>query len=320
MVAPVTIGARLQYDGTLLTAGKNLADDGFDEVTQSTHSVKTRGIYANELDEITLPGGAPSGGSILLNGTSQYLSLIGSTDYAFGNNPFTIEGWFYTTSTAYQRLWSFSNGDNVEIMGTHVYYWNGTAILDSGANVIGAYQWKHIALVKSVTVGVNSGNPVATVYVNGVAVITDNSPFDSGTSSRPFSIGGEGAIDVTGQDATTGADGFFTGNITNFRIVKGIAVYTNNFSTPIAPFTSTQNSGAYASAIPATYTKLLLRAVDSINLLTDGSQYTKSVTNSGGATFSALTPLSTAYNGKMKQQKSGELLVGNEFDEVTGIV
>jgi hypothetical protein len=320
MVAPRIIGARLKNDGTLLTAGTNLADDGFDEVTQSTHSVRTTAIYANELDEITLPGGAPSGGSILLNGTSQFLSLTGSTDYAFGNNPFTIEGWFYTTSTSYQRLWSFSNGDNVEIMGTHVYYWNGTAILDSGANAIGAYQWKHIALVKSVTAGVNSGNPVATVYVNGVSVITDNNPLNSGANSRPFSIGGEGAIDVTGQGSTTGADGFFTGNITNFRIVKGIAVYTNNFSTPISPFTATQNSSAYSSAIPATYTKLLLKMVDSGNLVTDSSQYAKSVTNEGVAAYSALTPLSTAYNGKMKQQKAGELLVGNEFDEVTGIV
>ena len=313
-----TVGARLESDGTLLTAGTDILDDGFDEVTITTHRMTPTSILADEFDEVTLAGGAPSGGSILFNGT-QYLSLTGSTDYGFSTNPFTIEGWFYSTSTAYQRLWSFSNGDNVEMMGTHVYYWNGTAILDSGANVMGAYQWKHIALVKSVTLGVNSGNPVATVYVNGVAVITDDSPFNSGTSSRPLSIGGEGAIDITGQDSITGADGFFIGNITNFRIVKGIAVYTDNFSTPIAPFNATQNSGAHASAIPATYTKLLLKAVDSENLLTDGSQYAKSVTNQGGATFSALTPLSTTYNGKMKQQKSGKLLVVNEFDEYTGI-
>jgi len=313
-----TVGARLESDGTLLTAGTDIEDDGFDEVTITTHRMTPTSILADEFDEVTLAGGAPSGGSILFNGT-QYLSLTGSTDYGFSTNPFTIEGWFYSTSTAYQRLWSFSNGDNVEMMGTHVYYWNGTAILDSGANVMGAYQWKHIALVKSVTLGVNSGNPVATVYVNGVAVITDDSPFNSGTSSRPLSIGGEGAIDITGQDSITGADGFFIGNITNFRIVKGIAVYTRNFSTPISPFNATQDSGAHASAIPATYTKLLLKAVDSENLLTDSSQYAKSVTNQGVATFSALSPLSTTYNGKMKQQKSGKLLVANEFDEETGI-
>ena len=318
MVAPVTIGARLQSDGTLLTAGTDILDDGFDEVTITTHRVTPTSILADEFDEVTLAGGAPSGGSILLDGT-QYLSLTGSTDYGFSNNPFTIEGWFYSTSTAYQRLWSFSNGDNVEMMGTHVYYWNGTTIIDSGANVIGAYQWKHVALVKSVTAGVNGGDPVATVYVNGIAVITDNNPFNSGTSSRPFSIGGEGAVDAGGQGSTPGADGFFIGNITNFRIVKGIAVYTSNFSTPISPFSATQNSSVHISAIPATYTKLLLRVVESGNLLTDGSQYTKSVTNQGGATFSALTPLSTTYNGKMKQQKSGKLLVANEFDEYTGI-
>ena len=314
------IGARLQNDGTLLTAGTDILDDGFDEVTIGTHRVTPTSILADEFDEITLSAGQPSGGSIVLNGTSQYLTVAGSTDYVFGNNPCTIEGWFYTTSTDYQRLWSFEDGDNVELLGSTVYYWNGSGLLYSGPNVIQINQWKHIALVKTVDAGVNSGNPVVNVYVNGTAVITDNSPFES-TNSRPFAIGGEIADSVTGEDATPSArDGFFTGNITNFRIVKGIAVYTANFSTPIAPLGVTQNSSVHISTIPATYTKLLLKAVDSGNFLTDSSQYAKSVTNVGSASYSALTPLSTAYNGMMKQQKSGELFVANEFDEQSGIV
>jgi hypothetical protein len=313
------IGARLLNDGTLFTAGTDILDDGFDEVTISTHRVTPTSILADEFDEVTLSAGQPSGGSILFNGTTQYLTVPGSSDYVFGNDPFTIEGWFFTTATTYQRLWSFSDGDNVEIMGSTVYYWNGTALNNSGPNVIQVNQWKHIALVKTVTVGVNSGNPVVTVYVNGTSVITDNSPFNS-TNSRPLAIGGEIADSVTGEDATPSArDGFFTGNISNFRIVKGIAVYTANFSTPIAPFSATQNSSVHISAIPATYTKLLLKVVDSGHLLTDSSQYAKSLTGVNGPTFSALTSLSTAYNGKMKQQKSGELLVAYEFDEYTGI-
>lgn len=317
MVAPVTIGARLKNNGTLLTAGS------FDEYgdVQTGHKFTKDNIFADELDEVTLPAGRPSGGSILFNGTSQYLTLNGSTDYAFGNNPFTIEGWFYTTSTAYQRFWSFSNGDNVEMMGSTIYYWNGTTLITSGPSAIAINQWRHIALVKSVNPSVNSGNPQVVIYVNGIAVITDTSPLDSGTNSRPFAIGGEITDSVTGQGSTPGsADGYFTGNITNFRVVKGIAVYTNNFSTPISPFGATQFSSVNISAVPATYTKLLLNVVGAGNLLTDSSQYAKSVTNVNSASFSALTPLSTAYNGAMKQQKSGELLVATEFDEVTGIV
>jgi hypothetical protein len=314
MVAPTTIGARLKHDGTLLTRGS------FDEYgdVNTGHKVTKEHVFADELDEITLPGGQPSGGSILFSGSS-YLTLAGSADYVFGNNPCTIEGWFYPTDTIYQRLWSFEDGDNVELLGSTLYYWNGTGLINSGPNVIQVNQWKHIALVKTVNAGVNSGNPVVNVYVNGISVITDNSPFNS-TNSRPLALGGEVADLVTGQSATAGRDGYFKGNISNFRIVKGIAVYTANFSTPIAPFSATQNSSVNISAIPATYTKLLLKVVDSGNFLADSSQYAKSVTNVGSASYSALTSLSTAYNGAMKQQKSGELLVANEFDEYSGIV
>ena len=318
-----TVGARLQNDGTLLTAGTDPGDvdTGFDEVTQSTHSVTIENIFAYELDETTLPGGAPSGGSILLNGTSQYLTTPGSGDYQFGTEDFTIEGWFYSTSSNFQRLWCFPDGDNVEIMNGQVYYWKGSgAPIGSGASTFNLNRWMHIALVKKTTVGINSGNPVATVYVNGASMIVDNSPYNS-ASSRSLAIGGEISASIGGQDPTADVlDGYFTGNITNFRIVKGLAVYTGNFSTRIAPFSATQGPSVNIVSIVGSETKLLLNMVDSGTLVTDSSGTNKSVTNQGSAIFSALTPLSSNYNGAMKQRKSGELLVKNEFDEYTGIV
>jgi hypothetical protein len=309
-----TIGARLKHDGTLLTSGNDPLefDDGLDEVTQSTHSVTATQIFANEFDEITLSTGQPSGGSILLNGTTSYLTVAGSGDFQFGNSPFTVEGWFYATTTSYQRLWCFPNGDNVELLGSALYYWNGVDVpISSGSNVIPQNQWFHVALVKTSATD-------AKVYVNGISVITDNAPFNSNTS-RALVIGGEGSTDVTGQSSTTGTDGFFTGNITNFRVVKGVAVYTGNFSTPYSPLSATQLSSVNISAITGSATVLLLKVTNSEALTADDSGTSKAVTNVGGATYSALTPLSSNYNGKMKQRKSGQLLVANEFDEYTGI-
>lgn len=294
-----TVGARLKDDGTLLTRGT------FDEQgdVHTGHKVTIDHIFADELDEVTLPDGQPSGGSIKLNGTSQVISVVGSGDFQFGNNPFTIEGWFYATSTVFQRLWSFPNGDNVEMLGSALYYWNGTtAPISSGSNVVPQNQWIHVALVK-----INSTQ--AKVYVNGRVVITDSTPFNS-VNSRALVIGGEESL----------TDGFFNGNITNFRVVKGVVVYTGNFSTPIAPFSATQASSVNIAAITGSETKLLLRATSSGALTTDTSGTNKSVTNTGGATFDALTPLSITYNGAMKQRRGGELLVSNEFDEVTSIV
>jgi hypothetical protein len=293
MVAAARIGARLQNDGTLFTAGE------FDETFQNTHSITESAIFADLLDEVTIPGsgsvpaGTPSGGSIALNGTSQYIGVAGSGDFQFGTGDFTIEGWYYVKdSTNLTRLWSFPDGDNVEVQGTSLYYWNGGTPATSGSNVIPLFQWFHVALVKK------SG--YVTVYVNGVGKITDNAPFNS-TVSRPLAIGGE---------VISGTTDFLNGYFTNFRVVKGTAVYPSNFSAPIAPFTAITN------------TVLLLSIKDKADILTDssGSIPAKAVNNIGGATYDALTPLSTIYNGTMKQLHTGTLQVANEFDEQTGIV
>jgi Concanavalin A-like lectin/glucanases superfamily len=304
------IGARLKNDGTLLTAGS------FDEYgdVHTGHKVTRDTIFADELDEITLPAGQPAGGSIKLNGSSQMLTVSGSGDFQFGNNAFTVEGWFYTTATSYQRLWSFPDGDNVEMLGSVLYYWNGAgAPAGSGSGIVPQNQWFHVALVKT-------DSTHATVYVNGKSVITDTTPFNS-LQSRALAIGGEVNTDVTGESGQAGVvDGYLVGQVTNFRVVKGVAVYTGNFNTPIAPFNSTQHSSVNIAAITGSATKLLLNVASSGAMLTDGSSSAKSVTNVGSATYDALTPLSITYNGAMKQQRSGELLVKNEFDEVTGIV
>lgn len=283
-----TIGARLLNDGTLITAGE------FDNVTVldggKVHSITADTIYSDDLDEVTISTGFPSGGSVDLNGTTQYLGVSGTGDFQFGTGDYTIEGWFFLRTTGFTRLWSFPDGDNLEVLGSTLYYWNGVTPATSGAGVIPQNQWFHAALVK------NSG--VVTAYIGGASKITDSVPFNS-TSSRPLAIGGE---------VTAGTDGYLDGYVANFRVVKGTAVYTAGFSTPVTPLTAITN------------TKLLLKMTTQANLLTDSSGTSKSVTNIGGASFSAATPLTTIYNGAMKQLKNGTLRVANEFDEVTEIV
>lgn len=280
-----TIGARLVNDGTLISAGE------FDETTLSTHSIKADGVFADEFDEITLPAGLPSGGSIELNGTSQYITILGSQDFGFGTGDFTIESWFFVRSTAHMRLWNFTGGDTLEILNGQLFYWDGTdedGVISSGQNAIPQFQWFHVALEKH--------NGTVDVYINGTSVITDNSPY-SGTDSRPLAIGG--ALS-TGADPL---DGYFT----NFRIVKGVAVYRGDFNTPYSSLSDTQE------------TVLLLKVTNEANMLTDSSGTSKSITNQGSAVYSSTTPLSTVYNGAMKQLKTGTLQVANIIDEVTSI-
>jgi hypothetical protein len=289
-----TIGARLTSDGTLYTVGE-LDDTGS---TESGHKITKETIFAEELDEFTLNNNSISGGSIQLNGSSQRIDITGSSDFIFGTSDFTIEGWFYLTSSSYTRLWCFPNGDNVEASSGSLYYWNGGAnMLSGGGGTAPQNAWFHVALVKH--------NNVVNVYLNGTSVITDNNPYNS-VASRPLAIGGEVANLGANDDPAT--IGWLTGNFTNFRIVKGSAVYTSNFSTAYNPLGTIPN------------TVLLLNVTSSGNLLTDGSGRNHSVTNIGSATYSALTPLSTYFNGAMKQLKNGALLLANELDETETVL
>ena len=286
-----TIGARLINDGTLITAGH------FDETgqTYTGHKITVDTIFADEIDEVTMGNAFVSGGSLSLNGTSNYITVQGSSDFQFGLNDFTIEGWFKLNSTTFTRLWCFPNGDNLEAYNGALYYWNGGSPISSGGNTVIQGIWFHVAMCKH--------NGVINVYFNGSSIISDNAPYNS-TGSRAIAFGG----DVTGDTdtLTSSTFGYLSGNMTNIRIIKGDAIYTGNFSTPISPFTSIPN------------TVLLLEVADSSHLVTDSSGTSKMVTNNG-CTYSTSTPLSTVYNGAMKQLKTGTLQVANEFDEITTI-
>jgi len=289
-----TIAARLLENGTLL------ARTEFDEVTLSYNSIEETGlVYSDRFDERTLSLGTPSGGSLLLNGTSDRIHITtGSADFQFGTGAYTIEGWFKTTSTASQHLWDFATGDSVLISGSALYLDNGSSSVSSGTGVIPQNVWFHVALVRYSVA-------VTRVFVNGVEKIYDTTSSYNSTTSRALAIGGE-VVDNAGDN--------FAGYITQFRIVKGLAVYTSTFPTAINPLSATQPSTVGTVAITGNQTVLLLSVVDNANKLADsGNGAVKTITSSG--TFNGGTPSTQNLNGKMKQRSTGELLVVTAFDE-----
>ena len=293
MASPKTIAARLLDDGTLL------ARTEFDEITLTYNSIEKTGIvYSEEFDERTLSINGPSGGSLSFNGTTDRIYIQDSTDFSFGNNPYTIEGWFKTTSTASQHLWDLSTGDSVLISGSTINLWNGSNTYHSGTGVIPQNVWFHVALVRYTTTS-------SKVFVNGRQIFEDGVVSYNSVSSRPMSIGGE---------VLTNAGDNFVGNITQFRIVKGLAVYTGNFSTAIRPLPAKQDHTLNTLPIEGNETVLLLAVADNANKLVDsGNGSAKTITSN--ATYAGDTPSTQNFNGKMKQRRTGELLVANEFDE-----
>jgi hypothetical protein len=214
--------------------------------------------------------------SVGFDGSTQYLNLADNSAFQYGTGDFTIEGWFYFASTAQTNIFdqrpSTTQGAYPSLYlnsadKTIRYYTSSADRITSTA--INATTWYHVALVRS------SGT--TKLYLNGVqsgSSYTDSTSYLNG-ASRP--IIGAGGYDLAGK---------FNGYISNLRIVKGLAVYTNNFTVPSSPLAITQSaSGAFIQAITGTQTSLLTFNGPTI---IDGSTNAFTITNNGSA------PVSTA--------------------------
>jgi len=178
----------------------------------------------------------PVTGSVEFDGSGDYLQTPDSEIFSLGTNDYTIEGWFYfTTLSATQRVFGqrAANASELQMMletnasGELRYYFaisNSSKVL-GGSVATQINTWHHIAVVRK--------NLVHTLYVDGVSVATNST--DTGTlnnRSQPFSIGRQG-------DYTSDA---FNGHISNFRICKGTAVYTSDFTVPTHALEVTQDT------------------------------------------------------------------------------
>jgi hypothetical protein len=165
------------------------------------------------------------------------LQSANSSNYNFGSGNFTIEGWFKLQQTGMRGLaanWS-SNSNNrqswrlftEDAANGELEFWtstNGSSVtktLSGGKLKVG--QWTHFAVVRS--------SNTLSLYLDGTLV--DSASF-TGTfynnTVDPLQIGG--GYDPGANDYT------WKGDISNFRIVKGTAVYTSAFKPPTEPLTS----------------------------------------------------------------------------------
>lgn len=175
----------------------------------------------------------------------------GSSDWAVGTGDFTIEWFQYQTdSNSYPRIFHRGAAYPSQEMGVSIesstfYAWVKNAV-SFGSVTPYKNTWTHFALVRSGT--------TLKVFKNGTQLgsNTTNSTNFSNTTPQ-LTIGRE----TNGASTTQ-----FGGYITNFRWVKGLAVYTGNFTVPTSALTATSSANPYGGsntqAISSGYTKLLL--------------------------------------------------------------
>ncbi len=167
-------------------------------------------------------------GSVLFDGTGDYLYIAPATAFDITSGDFTIEFWAYPTTQT-------NSVDSVFGYGywTTMFYRNGstwTWEVGNGSSsnyftlsgTCTANTWQHIALTRS-------GNTY-TFWLNGVAASTTTNSNGPATASRTLAIG------LNAHNASPASPQFFTGYVDDFRLTKGYARYTSTFTPPTAAF------------------------------------------------------------------------------------
>lgn len=173
--------------------------------------------------------------SAYFDGTGDYLTATGNTAFNPGTQDFTIECWVHrqTTDATNRKAIATTRPVSGTLSGWVIFVettgyvglggWNsaGTLVLNyvSTTNPLVNGVWTHVAVVK---VGNNF-----TIYINGVSSGT-------GTASATLADGPNFYLGTEPQ--VTSRD--WNGCISNFRIVKGTAIYTSAFTPSTTPLTT----------------------------------------------------------------------------------
>ena len=263
-----TVGFLSHFDGA-----NNGVNNVFDDGSTSDHTITaasgvTQGSFS--------PFSRPDGQWGLYNGVNvdgNYLSAADSNDWAFGSGNFTVEVWVFATSVGdFNKIvgqWPDNGGTTanawtLETVGAALDFYaniggSATKVAEAGSN-LPLNEWVHVAMVR------NGDNH--TLYQNGTGgtTVSNSSAYDAAS----------GALEIGSFSNLSG--GSWDGYISQVRVVKGTAVYTSDFTPPIAPLT----------AISGT---VLLTCQS--NRFIDNSDSAHAITVAGTPKITSFSPLST---------------------------
>jgi hypothetical protein len=189
--------------------------------------------------------------------TSSYVYYTGyGSALAFGTGDYTIEWWQYDLgSGSFPRIFWYTGttGSNSPSIGMSqegssasraMYLWNPSGT-NLSSTAVATSTWIHFAIVRI------SGRVY--LYKNGTLLNsggTVNTANITDTTSKWY-IGSKSAGGLASEQ--------FYGYITNFRVCKGVGVYTGNFTVPTSALQTTQDASTNISAITAGQCSFLLQ-------------------------------------------------------------
>jgi hypothetical protein len=234
-----------------------------------------------KVKKVTIPTIAAS---VLFNGSNQYLSLPNTSTMQMGTSDYTVEAWIYPTANGQANT---SQIFAQSAAGVSSQFIVGLTSANKIVNYIeyaagGGSAGPVITSATSITL--NTWTHIATARVSGVTRIFINGVLDASASdaggyrvvSHNFSIGSQNGAGST----------FFTGYISNLRVIKGTGLYASNFTPTRATLTAVTNTS-------------LLTCHDTT--IRDASTNNFTITNNNTATVSTVSPFtvlrSVSFNG-----------------------
>ena len=202
-------------------------DGANDSTTFVDSSGYARDVTAEGNAKISTVSSVFGNASGYFDGASDYLSMDPSAELAPGSGNFTFECWVtpsslrtagvfqlgsgFPTSTSTGRLAIATNSN-----GTWAAYAKNTSNSSSGSHMYVGGTTYHVALVRN--------SATTTLYVDGSTAIQ----FFGDTTNYADNVLGIGGVQDTSR--------YWLGYIDEFRVTKGVARYTADFTPPAAPF------------------------------------------------------------------------------------
>lgn len=172
------------------------------------------------VDKITSTETFEKTGSVQFDGVDDGLTISDNAAFDLGTGDFTIEGWYYLVNAgAYQSLmdWRGSGADgNYPALfrnntGNYIYYYVNSAVRITNVEI--SYNtWFHVSICRF------SG--ITKLFIDGKEKGSFQDSFNYVSRDILLGLSSSSSNDIKG-------------NISNYRVIKGIGLYTSDFKPPM---------------------------------------------------------------------------------------
>jgi len=229
---------------------------------------------------------------------------------AFGTGDFTVEAWVYwatAVSGSLHVVWEYNNST---VAIGHYLHWdavNGTfkVRIQGGSSqassvvTLADATWHHLAVTRS--------SSTVQLFVNGTSVLSYTDGGNITGSSKSLLLGG-------GRNAGQNLGGYMDG----FRLVKGTALYTSDFTPPTTPpesFTALPADGQVLTWVDANNRWEPADATSGSGGATELDDLTDVGTISGGSTAILWDDYNSLLGANGRWYVSGDQLQFNKYDD-----